>query len=54
MQILGHKDPRMTLRVYASVTQAHVREAIRRLPAPGRVTHNSQSADGEKAKAVSA
>lgn len=54
MQILGHRDPRMTLRVYASVSPQHVREAIGRLRAPGHVTHSSQSADGEKAKAVSA
>lgn len=44
MQVLGHRDPRMTLRVYASVSQKHMREAVGRLRVPGLVTHNSQAA----------
>lgn len=43
MQILGHRDPRMTLRVYARVSQAHMREAVNKLRAPRLVTHNSQA-----------
>ena len=31
MQILGHKDPRMTLRVYASTTDKRMREAMDKL-----------------------
>ena len=31
MQVLGHRDPRMTLRVYAMVSTEHMREAIHRL-----------------------
>ncbi len=31
MQILGHADPQMTLRVYALVSDEHMREAINRL-----------------------
>ncbi len=53
MQILGHRDPRMTLRVYASVSQKHMREAVGRLRVPGLVTHGSQTPaarEVEKAK----
>ncbi|MFQ5902986.1 MAG: tyrosine-type recombinase/integrase [Candidatus Binatia bacterium] len=36
MEILGHRDPRMTLRVYARVSQTHLREAANRLSLPSR------------------
>ncbi len=52
MQILGHKDPRITLRVYARVSQAHVREAVHRLSPPNRVTHSSQASDAIQEESV--
>ncbi len=47
MTILGHKDPRMTLDVYAMVSQDHIRQAIERLPTFGAGTlseHDAQFA----------